>query len=63
MRKSRHLQAVQAALIDLLNDGTISDRQRLRDLELIETDICGFIADLQARLPDPPSRRGDPPRI
>jgi hypothetical protein len=63
MRKSRHVQAVQAALTTLVSDTDLSDRQRLRDLELIETEICGLIADIQARLPEPSSRQGDPPRI
>ena len=64
MRTSRHVRAVQAVLLDLLNDPDITDRQRLRELETIESDVSGFIAELRSRLPEPQaSRRGDPPRI
>jgi hypothetical protein len=50
-------------LIDLLNDPSGTDRARLRALEEIDSEITGFVMDLQARLPEPPSQLGDPPRI
>jgi hypothetical protein len=60
MKSSRHLQEIRAALRNLLNDAAITDRKRLRTLELIETDICGSIADLQARLPEHVNKRKSP---
>ena len=63
MPPSRHLEAIRSALAALVNDTAITDRARLRDLEQIDGEITGFILDLKARLPEPSSRRGDPPRI
>jgi hypothetical protein len=63
MTPSRHIEAIRAALLDLVNDATVTDQARLRTLLKIDGEITGFILDLKARLPEPPSRRGDPPRI
>ena len=60
MKSPERLRAIRAALRDLLNDTAIPDRTRLRTLELVETDICGFIADLQTRLPEHGTKRKDP---
>jgi hypothetical protein len=63
MPRTRHLQAIRAALAALVNDTALTDRQRLGDLQTIDAEINGYILDWKARLPEPPSRRGDPPRI
>jgi hypothetical protein len=40
------------------------DREhRLRQLEQLSEEVEGFIFDLRSQLPEPRSRRGDPPRI
>ena len=62
MRKPRHLQAVQAALTAMMYD-SLTDSTKLRNLEQINAEVTGLILDLRARLPEPPSRRADPPRI
>lgn len=60
---SPHLEAIRAALAALVNDPDITDRQRLRTLQTIDGEITGHLLDLRTRLPEPQSRRGDPPRI
>jgi len=56
MTRSRQIRAIRSALADLVNDTTITARARLRALELLETEICGFISDLQAPLPEPATK-------
>ena len=63
MPPSRHLEAIRSALAALVNDTAITDRVRLRDLQTIDAEITGIILDMRARLSEPPSRRGDLPRI
>jgi hypothetical protein len=57
------MEIIRAALTDLLNDPHFTDRTRLLQLEQQVVEIQGFISDLRANLPEPRSRRGDPPRI
>ena len=57
------METIRAGLVELLNDPGITDRARLRQLEQLSEEVEGFILDLRVRLPEPRSRRGDPPRI
>jgi hypothetical protein len=61
--KSAAMETIRAGLIELLNDQGITDCARLSQLEQLSEEIEGFIFDLRYRLPDPRSRRGEPPRI
>jgi hypothetical protein len=62
-QKSAAMKTIRTGLVELLNYPGITARARLRQLEQLSEEIEGFIFDLRYRLPDPRSRRGDPPRI
>jgi hypothetical protein len=61
--KSAAMKTIRAGLVELLNDPGITDRARLRPLEQLSEEIEGFIFEFRTKLPEPRSRRGDPPRI
>jgi hypothetical protein len=61
--KPAAMETIRAGLAELLIDPGITDRARLRQLEQLSEEIEGFMFDLRSRLPEPRSRRGDPPRI
>jgi hypothetical protein len=59
-RRNPAVETVRGGLVDLLNDRSITDRQRLRYLEKIGADISYFIGDLRSRIPEERKRREGP---
>ncbi len=53
----------RAAFLDLLNDASISDLRRARLFGQLVGELNGFILEIRARLPEPPEREFDFPRI
>jgi hypothetical protein len=63
---ARAIERIRSGIVDLLNDRTITDKQRLRLLDKLAGELASFAEDLRSRLPENAGRRtepGDPPRI
>ena len=61
--ESAAMKTIRAGVVELLNDRGITARARLRPLGKLTDEVEGFTFDRRSRLPEPRSRRGDPPRI